>query len=55
MAFQNKRSYWVKQTNKKLIDIENSMVITRGEETKGAKKGGEGGINGDGRRLDIGW
>ena len=38
----------------KSLNIDNSMVITRGKLVVG---GGEskGGINGDGRRLDLGW
>ena len=40
---------------KNLIDTDNSMVITRGKGEWGDIEGGKGAINGDGRRLDLGW
>ena len=35
--------------------IDNSTVITSGKEGWGEVEKGKGGINGDGRRLDLGW
>ena len=50
---------WLKKmkalNKKKLIDTDNSMVTTRGKERRGRQKKVKGGINGDGRRLDLGW
>ena len=37
-----------------LIDTDNSMEITRGEGVWGVTEG-TGKINGNGRRLDLGW
>ena len=39
---------------KVLIDTESPVVMTRGKGGWG-KLRGQGGINGDGRRLDFGW
>ena len=39
---------------KKTIDTENGIVITRGERD-GEGRRGKVGINGDGRRHDLGW
>ena len=41
--------------NKNLIDRDNSTVITRGEGPCREVEKGKEGINGDGRRLDLGW
>ena len=38
----------------KLLDTNNGMVITR-EEGVGTVEEGKGRVNGDGRRLDLGW
>ena len=50
---------WLKKmkalNKKKLIDTDNSMVTTRGKERRGRQKKVKGEINGDGRRLDLGW
>ena len=43
------------KNNKKLTGIDYSMVMTRGEGGWGDVEDGKGGINGDGRRLDLGW
>ena len=48
----------IKQTNKqttKLIDTDNSMVITGGKREMGEVEESKGGINGDRRRLDLRW
>ena len=42
----------VKGLREKLTDTDNSTVITG---VVGGIEGGKGGINGDGRRLDLGW
>ena len=45
----------IKQKTQKLIDSDNSVVITREKERWGEVKEGTGKINGDGRGLDLGW
>ena len=40
---------------KNLVDIDNSRVITRGKGGWGETEEDKGGINGDKRRLDLGW
>lgn len=37
----------------KLIDTDNSLVVTRGNENCGDRKGGQ--IHGDGMRFHFGW
>ena len=44
-----------KNKDKKLIDTENSIVITREKGEIGEVEDSKGGINGDGRKLDLGW
>ena len=44
-----------KNKDKKLIDTENSIVITREKGEIGEVEDCKGGINGDGRKLDLGW
>ena len=39
---------------KKLMDMDNSVVIASGEGRWKEVEEGKGGINGDGRRLDLG-
>ena len=49
---------WVKKgkgLRKKPSETNNSMVITRGEGVWGEGEEGKSRINGDGRRLDLGW
>ena len=41
------------KTGKKNLSRDYSMVMTRGKGRRGGKRG-KGGINGDGRRLDLG-
>ena len=43
-----------KNKDKKLIDTENSIVITREKGEIGEVEDSKGGINGDGRKLDLG-
>ena len=43
------------QTNKGLIDRDYNVAITRGRGGWREVDEGEGGINGDGRKLDFGW
>ena len=43
-----------KKTKRKLIDTNNSMVITRGKVGWEEVEEGKGGANGDGRRCDLG-
>ena len=40
---------------KKLIDTDHSMVITKGNGRWGEIEEGTAGINGDGRNLDLWW
>ena len=47
----NKKTKQNKTKQKTLIDADNSIMITRGG---GEVEEGTGGINGDGRRLDLG-
>ena len=42
-------------TSNTLIDTDSSVVIPRGKVGWEEVEEGEGGINGDGRRLDLGW
>ena len=43
-----------KEKEKTFLDIDNSMVITRGKRAwGGSRRPGKEGINGDGRRLDL--
>ena len=44
-----------KGKKKELMDKDNSMVIVRGKGGGGEEREGKGGINADGRRLDLGW
>ena len=46
---------YIKEEKKTLTDTENSMVITRGKGGREEAEEGRGGINGGGRRLDLGW
>ena len=39
----------------KSSDTDNSMMITRGKARSGKVEEGEGVIDGDGRRPDLGW
>ena len=43
-----------KKKKKSLTDTDSSMVITGGKGGSGEVEG-RGGINGDGRRLHLGW
>ena len=45
----------MKDLRKKIIDTDNSLVITRGKGGKEEVEEGKAGINGNGRRFDLGW
>ena len=44
----------IRKKKERLRDRDNSMVIDGGRGLEGVEEG-NGGINGDGRRLDLGW